>query len=200
MKLKSPIKSNSEVDKYWQLRWGNGAITRGESYPGAGHPQHSHKCWLLTLLAVLVVLFQFDLWIHQDRCCCFSSCTWCDRRLTLILRKSLDIWRQLSPRIWISMVTLVFNLVIFRDSRSPASPDCIQPVMVGSTSSASLACTAAFKKSRTRSLSRVTAIRVLSAGRTTIVSYCSTGLESLLKWFLCPGHTVSCDSEGLAWF
>lgn len=92
VKLKMPTKSNSKVDKYWQLRLGNGAITRGESYPSAGHPKHSHRCWLLTWLAVSVVLFQFGLWIPQDRGCCFCSCTLSDGRFPLILRKSLDIW------------------------------------------------------------------------------------------------------------
>lgn len=116
VKLKSPIKSNSEVDKYWQLRSGNGAITRGESYPGAGHPQHRHRCWLLMSLAVLVVLRQFDLWIHQDDRGCFSA--FARSKLTLIPGKKNVL--PFGTGMWISVVTLAFNWVIFRDSMSRA--------------------------------------------------------------------------------
>lgn len=138
VKLQLPVKSNSEVDKYWQLRSGNGAITRGESYPSAGHPQHSHRCWLLMSPAVFVVFLQLDLQIHQGGCCFFSA--FASGKLTLFpgeKKKTLacDFQRSLWHLIELFLEFQCQGHFLFR-----------QPALVGATP-ASLACAGASKAS-----------------------------------------------------
>lgn len=62
-KCKPAIKSNSKVDKYWQLRSGNGAITEVKVTHalGTNTAPYQHRCWLLKLVTIFGVLFQFRL-------------------------------------------------------------------------------------------------------------------------------------------
>lgn len=62
-KCKPAIKSNSKVDKYWQLRSGNGAITEVKVTHalGTNTAPYRHRCWLLKLVAIFGVFFQLRL-------------------------------------------------------------------------------------------------------------------------------------------